>query len=415
MRRRPAAKRPPRAAWILGIVSFLNDTSSEMLYPLLPIFITQVLGAPVAILGVIDGVAEGGSAVFKTIFGRWSDRLGRRRPFVVAGYLASALSKLVVAVSRTWGVVFVGRVLDKFGKGLRTGARDALLLDAATPATRGFVFGFQQSLDSAGAVVGPLVALGLLEAFRHDIRTVLYLAIIPSLAAVFTTVLVRDVAAAASPARPDGPDSDRAFAASSAPRPRLAALPRDLKVFLVASGLFALGNSSDGFLILRSRNVGLSLALVVLAYVLYNVVYSAVSTPAGRLADRIGPRRVYLAGVLIYVVVYVGFALNRSARGVWALFALYGVYIALTESVGKALVGGFIADHRDAAGVYGLQQTVTSIGLVLASVVGGVLWSTIGSWATFAFAALCAASAFLVFAVIRGDHRSRVTPATPPS
>lgn len=394
----------PRAVWVLGIVSFFNDVASEMLYPLLPIFITQVLGAPVAILGLIDGIAEGSAAIFKTIFGHWSDQLGKRKPFVLYGYLASTMSKLVIALARTWGIVFIGRLLDKFGKGVRTGARDALLHSASNDTNRGLVFGVQQSLDSAGAVVGPLIALALLRAYGNDIRTVLYIAVIPSIIGVLMVSFVRDVSAKhVRPAPREGAEvvvrtpGVPAENATQPSTPGLRTLPRELKIFLVVSGLFAFGNSSDSFLILRSKDVGLSLSLVILAYVVYNAVYSAASTPAGSLADRIGPKRVYAAGIVIYIVVYVGFAVNKSAVGAWILFAVYGLYIALTDSVSRALVGGFIPNHENAAGIYGLLQTVVSIGLVLASVVGGILWSVVGAWATFAFGAGCATLALVVF------------------
>jgi len=397
----------PRSVWVLGLVSFFNDTASEMLYPLLPIFITQVLGAPVAVLGLIDGAAEGSAALFKTVFGRWSDRLGRRKPFVFFGYVASTLSKLVVALSNTWGLVFVGRVMDKFGKGIRTGARDALLLDASNDTNRGLVFGVQQSLDSAGAVAGPLLALLLLRVFSNDVRTVLYVAILPSIVSVLVVSFVRESGPRA--ARVARARSDEVRPTGHASRLDLTGLPTELKTFLVVSGLFAFANSSDSFLILRSRSVGLSLSLVILAYVLYNVVYSVASTPAGMLADRFGPRRVYAAGVALYVLVYAGFAVNSSRAAVWILFAVYGLYIALTDSVARALVGSFVTDERQAAGIYGLLQTVVSVGLVLASVVGGVLWSLVGSWATFAFASACAAAALVVF--VATDLRASSRPS----
>jgi MFS family permease len=181
------------------------------------------------------------------------------------------------------------------------------------------------------------------------------------------------------------------------PKLTLRSLPRELRIFLFASGLFALGNSSDSFLILRAKGVGLSISLVILAYVLYNVVYSVASTPAGILADRLGPKRVYIAGMVVYVIVYLGFAINRSAMGVWVLFAIYGLYIALTDSVSRALVGSFITDQNEAAGIYGLLQTFISVGLVFASIIGGVLWSVVGAWATFSFASGCAIAALLLF------------------
>ncbi|HEY5303681.1 MAG TPA: MFS transporter [Acidimicrobiales bacterium] len=403
MPRRKLSKKVPGSVWILGVVSFFNDVSSEMLYPLLPIFITQVLGAPVALLGLIDGVAEGAAAGFKAVFGRWSDRVGKRRPFVISGYAASAASKIVVAASTTWGLVFVGRLLDKFGKGVRTGARDALLLEASNPSNRGLVFGVQQSLDSAGAVAGPLLALLLLHSFRNDIRTILYIAFIPSVLAVLIVPFVRE-ALASSVSTPTSVEAQTMAAESTAleevvaaPKLSLSSLPRELRLFLVASGLFALGNSSDSFLILRARGVGLSISLVIVAYVLYNVIFSAASTPAGILADRLGAKRVYIGGMVVYALVYAGFALNRSATGVWILFAIYGFYIALTDSVSRALVGSFIIDETQAAGIYGLVQTVISVGLVVASIVGGALWSLVGAWATFAFGAGCAVAAIVVF------------------
>lgn len=408
-------KKIPGAVWALGIVSFLNDMASEMLYPLLPIFITQVLGAPVAILGLIDGVAEGASAGFKVIFGRWSDQLRRRRPFVFYGYVASAASKAVVAASTTWGLVFVGRLLDKFGKGVRTGARDALLLNASNPTNRGLVFGMQQSLDSAGAVAGPLLALILLHSFGNDIRTVLYVALIPSVTAVLMVSYVREAPTTRTPTSKDAEPirsvprtSTAAESVVAAPRLKLQSLPRELQIFLLASGLFALGNSSDSFLILRAKGVGLTISLIILAYVLYNVVFSVASTPAGLLADRFGPKRVYIAGMVLYAIVYLGFVINRSAIGVWVLFGIYGLYIALTESVSRAFVGSYIADQSEAAGIYGLLQSVISIGLVLASIIGGVLWTTIGAWATFLFASGCALAAIAVL-LSSNVRRPRVT------
>ena len=178
--------------YLLGVISFFNDVASEMLYPVMPIFLTQVLGAPVAVVGLIDGVADGLAAILKTVFGRWSDKLGKRKPFIFGGYFASAMSKVISALSNIWGVVFAGRVVDKFGKGLRTGARDALLLASSNKNNRGLVFGVHRAMDSAGAVVGPLIALGLLQLFTTDIRTILYIAAIPSFIGVALIFLLTD-------------------------------------------------------------------------------------------------------------------------------------------------------------------------------------------------------------------------------
>ncbi len=387
-------KRLPGSVWILGVISFFNDVASEMLYPLLPIFITRVLGAPVAVLGLIDGIAEGSSALFKVLFGHWSDRVGRRKPFVLLGYVTSSLAKVLIALSKTWGLVFVARVFDRFGKGVRTGARDALLLEASTPSNRGLVFGFQQSLDSAGAVVGPLIALVLLQVFADSIRTILFIAIVPSLIGVVLVGFVRE-----SGSRPNYRPTAGVSNSAVPEKLDLQSLPHELKIFLVVSALFSLGNSSDGFLLLRARSIGLTLSLVVLAYICYNVVYSLTSTPAGILADRFGPRRIYAIGVALYVVVYLGFTFNHTLAGTWVLFGVYGLYIALTDSVARALVASFVTDQSQAAGIFGLLQSVMSVGLVAASIVGGILWSTIGAWATFAFAALCALAALSLFVV----------------
>lgn len=379
-------KKIPGSVYILGVVSFFNDIASEMLYPIMPIFLTQVLGAPVAVVGLIEGLAEASAAIFKTIFGRWSDRLGKRKLFVFSGYLTSALSKVVIAISNIWGFVFFGRVLDKFGKGMRTGARDALLLDASNEKNRGLVFGVHRSMDSAGAIVGPLIALLLLQLFNGNIREILYIAVIPSLIGVILISFVRET------------KHPKIKKVSITPLLKISfkTLPRELKIFLIASGLFALGNSSDSFLILQSKNLGLSLTLVVLAYVVYNIVYSFASVPAGVIADKIGPKRVFIVGIIIYILVYAGFAINRSTENIWWLFAVYGLYIALTDGVSKALVGQYI-NKKDAGGIYGLLQTISSLGVVLASIIGGVLWSVVGPWATFAFGATSAALALLVF------------------
>lgn len=372
--------------YILGAVSFFNDVASEMLYPIMPIFLTTVLGAPVAIVGLIDGVADGSASLFKTIFGRWSDRLGRRRPFVLGGYGASAASKVVIAASNIWGVVFIGRVIDKFGKGLRTGARDALLLDAANDTNRGLVFGVHRSMDSAGAVAGPLVALLLLQLFDGNIRKILYVAIIPSLIGVVLISLVRETKH----------DLPQPVIAAPLTKLYIKSLPHELKVFLVVSGLFALGNSSDSFLILRAKNLGLSLSLLVLAYVVYNVVYTLAAIPAGHVADKIGPKRVFIAGLMVYILVYIGFAINQTTTSIWGLFAIYGLYIALTDGVAKALVGRYI-DKKDAGAMYGLLQTITGFGILAASIIGGVLWTVFGPRSTFVFGASFASLALIVF------------------
>lgn len=376
-------KNIPRQVINLGIVSFFNDIASEMLYPVMPIFLTSVLGAPVFVVGIIEGVAEGSASIFKTLFGYWSDKIGKRKIFVVGGYSSSALAKVVIAISANWPTVFIGRFADRFGKGVRTGARDALLLDAASANNKGLIFGFHRSMDSAGAVLGPLIGIFLLESFHENLRLILYIAAIPSFFALLFLIFIRDTAG-----KPGQPKLKLSLS--------IAGFPKELKFFFLVIAIFTLGNSSDAFLILRARGLGLTLELTILAYVFYNLVYTLASTPAGQIADKIGTKKVFLTGVLIFVLVYTGFALTGDKFFIWPLFAIYGFYIALTDGISKALVGSLI--KTEVAGTaYGVLQTVTSIFTLLASVIGGFLWSAISPQATFLFGAICALAAFFLF------------------
>lgn len=377
--------RIPSSVYLLGMVSFFNDIASEMVYPVLPIFLTQILGAPVYIVGIIDGVAEGMSALLKTVFGYWSDKLQKRKPFVVIGYSASAISKVLIALASTWPLVFLARFIDRFGKGVRTGARDALLLDAADDTNKGFIFGVHRSFDSAGAVVGPMIALLLIHSFSGNIRSVLYIAAIPSFFGLIFFLFIRE-------ARKKVRGTTEKFTFTFS----LRTIPSQFKSFLLVMTLFTLGNSSDSFLILQSKQLGLSLTAVVFAYVFYNIIYMLLSTPAGIIGDKIGAQYVYAMGLIIYALVYIGFGLNQNTQVIWVLFAVYGAYIALTDGVSKAIIGSFIT--KDQAGtMYGMTQTIVSVATLLASVIGGVLWTTLGSRATFLFGASCAMLAFLCY------------------
>jgi len=379
-------KKIPKKVWILGLVSLFNDIGSEMLYPILPIFITQVLKAPVAVLGVIEGVAEGASSLFKTIFGHLSDKLQKRKPFVAYGYISSAIAKTLIAFSRIWPVVFFGRVLDKFGKGLRTGARDALLLEAANKKNKGLIFGFHRALDSAGAFIGPSITLILLLIFKRNIFHILYIAIIPSFLALFFLSFIKETTK-----KQKKPEKIKLFLS-------LKSLSPKLKLFLLIIAIFTLGNSSDVFLILRAQNIGLSLTFTVGAYILYNFVFALFSTPAGVLADKIGAKRVFLYGILIYSIVYLGFAVNKNPLMVYLLFAIYGLYIAFTDGVSKALIGEYIKP-KDAGTAYGVLQTVISVFTLFASVIAGIIWSRFSPGATFIFGAFCSLLAYFLFLI----------------
>jgi MFS family permease len=369
-------KKVPQVVWYLGFVSLFNDIASEMLYPILPIFITQILGAPVFVVGIIEGLAEGTASLFKAIFGYWSDTIGRRKPFVVTGYGLSAIAKGVIALSYSWPLVLVGRTIDRLGKGARTGARDALLLEATEEHNKGYIFGIHRALDSAGAVIGPTLSLILLSIFHNDIRRILFIATLPSLVSLCFFFLIKE-------------SKKKLRTNKISLSLSLRSLSPKLKMFLVSMTLFSLGNSSDTFLILKAKNVGLSLVFVIFAYIIYNLIYSLASVPAGKLADKIGSKKVLMGGLIIYSFVYLAFAVNHNPSLVWILFGIYGFYIALTDGVSKAIIGEH-TKNEDAGVAYGVFYTVTSIATLFASIIGGFLWTYISPSAPFFFAAACA-------------------------
>ena len=372
----------------MGWVSFVADLSSEIVYPLFPLFVTGVLGAPVAVLGFIEGVAEATATVLRYPFGQLSDRLGRRRPFVLVGYGLSGLGKLLIAVAGVWGFALAGRIVDRMGKGIRTAPRDALIGAGTKPGQQGLAFGLHRTMDTMGAALGPLVALACLE-LGVPLRWVLGLAVAPALLSVVVILLyVRD-----RPLPPSAGGFHLALPASPAYR-----------WLLAGSLLFAAGNSSDMFLLLKAKDVGMGVSAVILVYVLYNLVYAAASLPFGGLSDRVGQLPLVLGGYVVFSAVYVGFAIAGSWPAVAALFAAYGLYIAATEGTSKALISRATPLAERAAAI-GLQATLTGLASLIASSLGGVLWSAVGPWATFTFGAACALAAAAVLATGRRPVR----------
>lgn len=391
----------------LGWVSLLTDISSEMLYPVVPIFLTSVLGAPMAALGLIEGLAESAANVLKIFSGWWSDRAGRRRPFVIGGYSLSAFSKPLLAFAQFlgWPFVLAMRICDRTGKGLRTSARDALIADYTPESQRGRAFGLHRAMDSLGAVLGPLAALyfigrigatdraGQLMAYRQ----IFLWSFVPAILGVLLLSLVREQPFMARYAKP---------------RFGWASFNRDFRAFVLVNLVFSLGNSSDAFLIVRAKQLfagtGSAVATVILAYVLYNLTYSLASYPAGRIADRFGPRRVFLAGLLLFAAVYAGFAVNRSPLAVWALFAVYGCYTAFTDGVGKAYASKLVQPELRATGM-GVYHMSNGLATFAASTVGGLLWNVRGGDGRITFfygsAMALLAAALLVLLVRRGRGR----------
>nr|MDQ6915808.1 MFS transporter [Actinomycetota bacterium] len=362
-------RRLPRNVRVLSAVSFFQDAASEMLYPVLPLFVTGVLGAPPSALGLIEGVAEGTASGAKAISGRLADRR-RRRPMVAAGYGISSLAKPLIGVATGWGLVLVARFVDRVGKGLRTSPRDALIAGDTPPELRGRAFGFHRAADTAGAVVGPLLGLGLYEALDHRLRLLFFIAAGPALVSVALVWLVREAPRpAAMEALPEGP----AAAAQAERVPDRAGLPPAYWRLVAVLGVFALANFSDAFLILRAKELGLGFAAIVGAYALYNAVYAALSYPAGHLSDRVPRRLVFAAGLVAFAVAYVGLGLAHSGGWVWVLLPLYGIYTALTDGVARA----WVTDVAPAATVgsgLGYYHAVTGVGVLIAGVWAGFAW-----------------------------------------
>ena len=382
---------------ILGFVSLFTDISSEMLYPVIPIFLTTVLHAPMSVVGLIEGVAESTASLLKILFGWLSDRLTRRKPFVIAGYALSAVSKPLLALAGSWHLVLGSRMVDRLGKGIRTSPRDALIASSCDADSRGRAFGLHRAMDTTGAVIGPVLAVVLLSTLGYSYRSLFLLAFIPAVLGVGALLFVRETARAAAPATADAalPHTGRRF-------------DPDLLKFLAAYAIFALGNSSDVFLLLRAKDIGLSTNGVLMTYVFYNAVYAMAATPAGWLSDKLSRTALLVGGLSVFSVVYVGFALATETWMIWPLFAFYGFYGAATEGVSKALVADLSHDTSRGTAM-GLMHTVTGILALVASIAAGQLWSRAGPAAPFFYGAICAlASAVaLVFLSARRSSGSK--------
>lgn len=372
--------------FVLGLVSFFNDVASEMIYPIVPIFLTSVLGAPVAIVGLIEGVAESTASILKVVSGWLSDKWRKRKPFVVAGYSFSAISKILLSLAYSWPFVLFARFIDRFGKGTRTSARDALIAESSENSVRGRSFGFHRALDTLGAVVGPLIALLAIHFLDNNFRLIFFLAFIPACIGVFLLVLFVKERKKEKNLSPTFNFSWRN-------------LDPSFKIFLLISFIFALGNSSDAFLILRAQNLGLSVILVVLAYVLFNFTYAIFSMPAGIISDKIGPKKVLLAGFLLFSAVYLFFGLANSSLFLWFLFPVYGIYMALTEGVGKAYISNLVPQEKTGT-AFGIYQTTIGLCTFFASLIAGLLWTYIGVSAPFIFGSLMALISAFLFVVL---------------
>jgi len=378
----------------LGIVSLLSDVSSEIIYPLLPAFLTGVLGATPAYLGLIEGIADSTASLVKLLSGWLSDRIHRRKGLVLIGYALAAVSRPLVGLATAPIQVLGIRFADRLGKGLRTAPRDALLSEASAPAVRGRAFGFHRAMDHLGAVIGPLVAMGLLSQLHDNYRAVFLLASVPGIASVI--VLWGAVAE---------PPRHRAAAEVNSPR-EAANLPRQFWAFLVILAIFTLGNSSDAFLLLRAQQLGVAVLVLPLLWSAFHVVKSITSLLGGALSDRIDRRYVIAAGWLLYAAVYLGFAFASSRLEIWMLFAVYGLFFGLTEGVERALVADLTPPGAQGV-AFGFYNLAIGIGALPASLLMGLLWEIGGPPLAFSFgAALALIAAFGLLVLLRGRRRS---------
>ena len=386
-----------RNVFIAGLVSFFMDISSGMIYPLVPLFLANVLGANKSVIGLIEGIAESTASLLKVFSGWFSDRMGNRKWFMTAGYSISTLSRPIVALATGWHHVMAFRFMDRFGKGIRTAPRDAIIAESTDMAFLGRAFGFHRSLDTMGAVIGPAIAFFLLTIPSNNYRRIFWLSMIPGVIAVLLIVFFMGEKKKISPDH-------------SSERPKLTWKHFDwrCKFFVLIAGVFAIGNSSDVFLILRAQQTGIPIVMIPVIYLLFNLIYSLSSVPAGIVADRFGKKRVIFWGFVLFAFIYYGFGVTEDKRIIWLLFGLYGLFMGLTEGIQKAFLATIIpSDFR--ATSFGVYNTVVGLAMFPASLLGGWLWDHISPSATFYFGATTAILSAVLFIVFMTAIRSSVS------
>ncbi len=381
-----------KAIWILSLVSLFTDIASEMLYPVMPVFL-QKIGFSIVLIGILEGMAEAVAGLSKIYFGQRSDQAGKRLPFVQMGYTLSAISKPMMGIFIFPAWIFFARTLDRIGKGIRTGARDALLSDEATHATKGRVFGFHRSLDTLGAAIGPAVALLYLYYNPGNYRTLFFIAFVPGLLAIIASFLIKEKSKKTITKTSNSFNFSvftRYWTASSATYKKL------------VTGLlfFALFNSTDVFLLLQMKANGLNDTAVIGVYIFYNLVYALLAYPIGMLADRFGLKKTFLCGLILFTVVYTCFAFKQPITFYFLLITFYGIYAAATEGIAKAWISN-VVDKSETASAIGTYAGFQSIAALIASSVGGMLWYYFGFKVTFLVTAAATLMAVFYLGSIR--------------
>ena len=381
--------------WTLSLVSMFTDTASEMLYPIMPIYLKSI-GFSIVLIGILEGVAEATAGLSKGYFGKLSDNTGKRVPFVQLGYAFSAISKPMMAlfIYPLW--IFFARTVDRFGKGIRTGARDAMLSDEATPETKGKIFGFHRSMDTFGAVLGPAFALLYLYYHPQDYKTLFYIAFIPGCLSILASFFLKDKNKTTIIVKKTTPFFSFINYWKDSP-----VLYRKVVFGLLAFTLF---NSSDVFLLLKAKQAGLSDTMVIGVYIFYNLIFALCAFPIGIFADKIGLKKIFVSGLSIFAIVYFGIGFSTNVYVIIGLFALYGIYAAATDGISKAWISN-ITDKKDTATAIGTFAGFQSICTMLASSLAGLIWYQFGAMATFITTAIATVLIILYFSIyIRPKH-----------
>jgi len=375
----------PRNVFAAGLVSLFMDISSEMIYPLLPIFLTTVLGASKATVGIIEGIAESTASILKVFSGWLSDRLGKRKLLMGIGYGVSVLSRPIMATAGTWGEVLSARVVDRLGKGVRTAPRDAIIADSVENNNLGKAFGFHRAMDTLGAVIGPAIAFLVLALFLNNFRLVFWLSVIPGIISVLLIIFFIT-------------EKAHKREAASIPKLTIKDFNGNFRFYILVIFIFSIGNSSDAFLILRAENVGISKEFIPIIYLIFNLVYSLSSTPLGMLADKVGMKRMILFSFIFYAGIYAGLAFVTNQAQILGLFILYGLFKGMSEGTQRAYLASLAPPERKAT-AFGIYHMAVGFALLPASIIAGALWDKIGPEATFLYGTVTASLAFILFSM----------------
>ena len=378
----------------LGLISFLTDISSEMVYPLLPVFLSSVLGVSITFIGLIEGTAESAASILKIFSGWISDKLKKRKPIILLGYGLSTIGKPFLYFAMLGWHVLTVRLIDRIGKGLRVAPRDALIAESCPADEKGMAFGIQRAMDNAGAFLGPLLAFILLPLFNNNYRAIFLIAFVPAMLAVLSIVFFLK-----EPSRPEKDKTTSPVSLSLS----MKNMGKDFKIFVLIIAVFTLGNSSNAFLLLRAKDLSIPTAAIPLLWLVYNFFGTVTSVPLGRLSDRIGRKKTIIAGFFIYSAVYFGFAFSNEQYLIWLFIALYGIYNGLSEGVFRAHLADLVTEGSKRGTAYGIFNTVTGIFALPASLLMGLFWRLFGPGFAFSFGASLSLACALMFGILQKE------------